>query len=130
MDDQHGPGEPPGRPTSCTSGTIDEAEAMTEPRPPSRPHRFGRQRSADRLHRSGAEERPRGNLQQMIVRYEALAEEAARTGDRVAAQNYLQHAEHYIRLRNSQQRHMHAGTTDQQESRRTEDMDADLATVE
>jgi hypothetical protein len=36
----------------------------------------------------------------MIARYEALAEEAARTGDRVAAQNYLQHAEHYIRLRN------------------------------
>ena len=103
---------------------------MTEPRPPSRPHRFGRQRAADQPHRSSTQERPRGNLQQMIVRYEALAEEAARTGDRVTAQNYLQHAEHYIRLRNSQQRQMHAGTTDQQELRRTENMGADLATVD
>ena len=111
------------------SGTIDEAEAMTEPRPPSRSHRFGRQRAVDQPHRSTTQERPRGNLQQMVARYEGLAEEAARAGDRVAAQNYLQHAEHYIRLFNSQRRQMHAGTSDRQELRRTEDMSADLTTV-
>jgi Domain of unknown function (DUF4167) len=103
---------------------------MAEPRPPARSHRLNRQRSADQPHRSGTQERPRGNLQQTIARYERLAEEAARTGDRVAAHNHLQHAEHYIRLFNSQRRQMHAETNDRQELTRTEDMAADLATVD
>lgn len=35
---------------------------------------------------------------QNFERYSALAEEAGRTADAVARENYYQHAEHYLRL--------------------------------
>src|SRR4029077_113829 len=44
----------------------------------------------------------RGNAYQVFERYVALAREAQASGDRVAAENLYQHAEHYFRLMNLQ----------------------------
>src|ERR1700692_4892264 len=41
----------------------------------------------------------RGSAHQIFERYVALAREAATSGDRVAAENLYQHAEHYFRAR-------------------------------
>jgi hypothetical protein len=43
----------------------------------------------------------RGNAYQVFERYVALAREAASSGDRVAAENFYQHAEHYFRVMNA-----------------------------
>ena len=43
----------------------------------------------------------RGNAYQVFERYVALAREAAASGDRIAAENFYQHAEHYFRLMNA-----------------------------
>lgn len=40
------------------------------------------------------------NPQQNLDRYIALARSAASSGDRIEAENYYQHAEHYLRLLN------------------------------
>jgi len=42
--------------------------------------------------------RVRGNAWQVYEKYQALARDATSSGDRVAAENYLQHAEHYYRI--------------------------------
>ena len=50
--------------------------------------------------------RGRGNAQQLMDKYLALARDAASQGDRVSAENYYQHADHYYRVvyaRNEQQ---------------------------
>ena len=44
----------------------------------------------------------RGNAYQVFERYVALAREAQASGDRVAAENLYQHAEHYFRIMNAQ----------------------------
>jgi Domain of unknown function (DUF4167) len=44
----------------------------------------------------------RGNAYQVFERYIALAREAQASGDRVAAENLYQHAEHYFRIMNAQ----------------------------
>ncbi len=43
----------------------------------------------------------RGNAYQVFERYIALAREAQASGDRVAAENFYQHAEHYFRIMNA-----------------------------
>src|SRR5215467_3546715 len=43
----------------------------------------------------------RGNAYQVFERYVALAREAAGSGDRIAAENFYQHAEHYFRIMNA-----------------------------
>src|ERR1700757_192751 len=43
----------------------------------------------------------RGNAYQVFERYIALAREAASSGDRIAAENLYQHAEHYFRVMNA-----------------------------
>jgi hypothetical protein len=40
----------------------------------------------------------RGNAQHVFEKYQQLARDAASSSDRVLAENYLQHAEHYFRL--------------------------------
>jgi hypothetical protein len=42
--------------------------------------------------------RVRGNAWQVCEKYQQLARDANGSGDRVAAENYLQHAEHYFRI--------------------------------
>ncbi len=44
--------------------------------------------------------RVRGNAHQLLEKYKVLARDAHQAGDRVAAEYYLQHADHYFRVLN------------------------------
>ncbi len=57
---------------------------------------------------SGPEGKVRGTPQQIIEKYQLLARDAQLSNDRVAAENFLQHAEHYTRLLAEAQREMAA----------------------
>ena len=46
-------------------------------------------------------QKPRGNPLEVKLKYENLAKDASSAGDRVAAENYMQHAEHFLRINNS-----------------------------
>src|SRR5688572_8243447 len=61
-----------------------------KPRPPGRNPNF-----------DGNNNRPRGNAQQLMEKYLALARDSASAGDRVLAENYFQHADHYYRVLNA-----------------------------
>lgn len=50
---------------------------------------------------NGPEVRVRGNAHQVLEKYLALARDAQAAGDRIAAENYFQHAEHYFRIINA-----------------------------
>ncbi len=50
---------------------------------------------------NGPDIRVRGNAYQVLEKYLAMARDASAAGDRVASENYLQHAEHYYRLINN-----------------------------
>jgi hypothetical protein len=50
---------------------------------------------------SGPNIKIRGNAYQVFERYIAMAREAAAAGDRIAAENFYQHAEHYFRVMNA-----------------------------
>jgi len=54
---------------------------------------------------NGPDIRVRGNAHQVLEKYLAMARDAASQGDRIAAENYYQHAEHYFRMINSQNQH-------------------------
>jgi uncharacterized protein DUF4167 len=47
---------------------------------------------------SGPDVRVRGNAHQVFDKYQALAREAAASGDRIMAEAYWQYADHYFRL--------------------------------
>jgi len=47
---------------------------------------------------NGPDVKIRGTAQQIAEKYTALARDAQGAGDRVMAENYLQHAEHYFRI--------------------------------
>ncbi|HEY0275430.1 MAG TPA: DUF4167 domain-containing protein [Paenirhodobacter sp.] len=55
---------------------------------------------------SGPESKVRGTPQQIIEKYLGLARDAQLGNDRVAEQNFLQHAEHYTRMLGEAQREM------------------------
>jgi len=50
---------------------------------------------------NGPDVRIRGNVFQVYDKYMALARDAQASGDRVMAENYQQHAEHYVRIINA-----------------------------
>src|SRR3984957_11659651 len=62
------------------------------PRPPHRSQTFDS---------NGPSVKIRGNAYQVFERYLALAREAQTSGDRVAAGDFFQHAEHYFRVMNA-----------------------------
>ena len=47
---------------------------------------------------NGPDVRVRGTASQVFEKYQALARDAMSAGDRVMAENYQQHAEHYFRI--------------------------------
>ena len=55
---------------------------------------------------SGPEGKVRGTPQQIIDKYLTLARDAQLSNDRVAEQNFLQHAEHYTRMLGEAQKEM------------------------
>ena len=72
---------------------------------------------------AGPDGKVRGTPQQIIDKYQLLARDAQLAGDRVAAENYLQHAEHYSRLLGDAQRQQQESRFNQEreESRRDEE---------
>lgn len=50
---------------------------------------------------NGPDVKVRGSAQQVVEKYLALARDASSAGDRIMAENYFQHAEHYLRLLNA-----------------------------
>ncbi|MBZ8119607.1 DUF4167 domain-containing protein [Roseovarius sp. LXJ103] len=63
---------------------------------------------------SGPEGKVRGTPQQIIEKYNQLARDAQLSNDRVATENFQQHAEHYLRLLSAAQKEIDA-KRDQQE---------------
>jgi hypothetical protein len=63
-----------------------------------KPHMPARAQTFDS---SGPEVRIRGNAYQVLEKYLALARDATAAGDRISAENYYQHAEHYYRVINA-----------------------------
>lgn len=57
---------------------------------------------------SGPEGKVRGTPQQIIDKYKQLARDALLANDRVAVENFQQHAEHYTRMLKEGQREMEA----------------------
>jgi len=64
---------------------------------------------------AGPDGKVRGTPQQIIDKYQALARDAQVSGDRVAAESYLQHSEHYSRLLGEAQRQQVESRFQQQE---------------
>jgi hypothetical protein len=63
------------------------------------------------LDSNGPNVKIRGSSHQIFERYVALAHEASTSGDRVAAENLYQHAEHYFRVMNAAvEGHQHHAT--------------------
>ncbi len=67
-------------------------------RGPRKPHVNVKQQTFDS---NGPDIRVRGNAYQVLEKYLAMARDASASGDRIASENYLQHAEHYYRLINN-----------------------------
>ena len=69
---------------------------------PKRPRgRSGRKNTNPRsqsFESNGPEVKVRGNAQQVVEKYLALARDAATAGDRIRSESYFQYAEHYFRL--------------------------------
>ena len=47
------------------------------------------------------ETKPKGKPIEIVGKYELMARHASSAGDRIAAENYMQHAEHYLRISNA-----------------------------
>jgi hypothetical protein len=74
------------------------------PNNPNPPHGGGRPRIPHRsqtFDSNGPGTKIRGNAYQVFERYVAMAREAVSSGDRIAAENFYQHAEHYFRIMNA-----------------------------
>ena len=57
--------------------------------------------SPNRVYESnGPDMKVRGTAAQVLEKYQTLARDAQSAGDRVMAENYLQHADHYLRRYN------------------------------
>ena len=50
---------------------------------------------------AASRQRPKGSPIEIKGKYESLAKDASSAGDRIAAENYMQHAEHFLRIINS-----------------------------
>lgn len=81
-----------GRHHNGGGGHHQQQQQGNRPRPPHRVQVFDS---------SGPSVKIRGNAYQVFERYIALAREAASAGDRIAAENLYQHAEHYFRVMNA-----------------------------
>jgi hypothetical protein len=79
---------------------------------------------------SGPEGKVRGTPQQVIDKYNQLARDAHLSNDRVAAENFQQHAEHYLRMLAEAQREMDQRREEQERQNRERQADRDRERAE
>ncbi|MCV3271921.1 DUF4167 domain-containing protein [Roseobacter sinensis] len=79
---------------------------------------------------SGPEGKVRGTPQQIIEKYNQLARDAQLSNDRVAAENFQQHAEHYTRLLSEAQREIEARREEQERQNRERQAERDRERAE
>lgn len=79
---------------------------------------------------SGPEGKVRGTPQQIIDKYNQLARDAQLSNDRVAAENFQQHAEHYLRLLSEAQREIDARREEQERQNRERQAERDRERTE
>jgi hypothetical protein len=87
----------------------------------------GRNQSFDS---NGPDVKVRGTAAQVAEKYVTLARDASSTGDRVAAENYLQHAEHYNRIVNANNERVAEAARERAERERLEDLEEEEAESE
>ncbi|RKF15080.1 DUF4167 domain-containing protein [Roseovarius spongiae] len=74
---------------------------------------------------SGPEGKVRGTPQQIIEKYNQLARDAQLGNDRIAAENFQQHAEHYLRLLGAAQKEQDARREQQERENRDRQAEKD-----
>ena len=74
---------------------------------------------------NGPDVKIRGSAQQIAEKYATLARDAQSAGDRVMAENYLQHAEHYNRIIAAAQAQLGLQQQQQRDNRDDNDDDDD-----
>ncbi|TCL09594.1 uncharacterized protein DUF4167 [Shimia isoporae] len=74
---------------------------------------------------SGPEGKVRGTPQQVIDKYNQLARDSQLSNDRVATENFQQHAEHYQRMLNEAQREQEARREEQERQNRERQQERD-----
>ena len=74
---------------------------------------------------SGPEGKVRGTPQQIIEKYNQLARDAQLSGDRVATENFQQHAEHYLRMLGEAQREQDQRRDEQERQNRDRQAERD-----
>ncbi len=78
---------------------------------------------------NGPDVRLRGTAQQLFEKYLQLGRDATSAGDRVLAESYFQHAEHYFRILNAMQQ-VHQHQAPQQQRRGPNGMEGEADSVE
>ena len=79
---------------------------------------------------SGPDGKVRGTPQQIIEKYNQLARDAQLSNDRVAAENFQQHAEHYTRLLSEAQREIDQRREEQERQNRERQAERDRERAE
>lgn len=79
---------------------------------------------------SGPEGKVRGTPQQIIDKYNQLERDAQLSNDRVAAENFQQHAEHYLRMLSEAQREQDARREEQERQNRERQIERDRERAE
>lgn len=79
---------------------------------------------------SGPEGKVRGTPQQVIEKYNQLARDAQLSNDRVAMENFQQHAEHYLRLLSEAQREQEQRREEQERQNRERQAERDRERAE
>ena len=79
---------------------------------------------------SGPEGKVRGTPQQIIDKYNQLARDSQLSNDRVATENFQQHAEHYLRLLAHAQKEQEARREQQEKENRGRNADREKNRVE
>jgi sRNA-binding protein len=79
---------------------------------------------------SGPEGKVRGTPQQIIDKYNQLARDAQLSNDRVATENFQQHAEHYLRMLGEAQREQEQRREEQERLNRERQADRDRERAE
>lgn len=79
---------------------------------------------------SGPEGKVRGTPQQIIDKYNQLSRDAHLSNDRVATENFQQHAEHYLRMLSEAQREQEARREEQERQNRERQADRDRERAE